>query len=607
MIYGGYPDEIFVNPPKSESDLRCIICLHVVRDAVKCPMDHGFCRSCIQKALIACGTCPGCRTVLNKDSLMAHRLLNNIIGDYEVICESRFDPVSSTVSASRSENNDEQNKRQRVEECAWQGDLNELEAHMSSCEYKTVPCPYCFMKVRVRDVKTHQQMCHRRPLPCKHCNSIFPGGEHEKCSEELIKCEYCQQSIPRKELGSLVGLNYPPFDRNDTHKLECPMIVIKCPYRSATKCAFKCVRKDMPSHVMDVIEHMTGLLEQTVKNKAESEVLKIQISIMNERIQIDECNTLILILQRNILAYPKCEENTTISTILKKMIELTKAPDVNQSNYIKEDLPLGMSHRSKIMREVFTSKYLGSILSIPRKYKDVDVRLTLEFVDHLLFKYDRHHSLIRIRVFDTIFNSVVKFAKPFFKPAYPGSRAMILPICAALSRLFMYKDQETKFNIWEANLQENVKLYVERNILKPGRMRGICRILTGVIYNLTDAMSGNDDFTTILKLAADILKNNVNDKTTVKHILYFYETMGNLIDEYVIIFNDEVYEYSYDEYLAKIENVNRFIAIIISSSAESLLRLAIVKYSNDNQLVMRCNKIITKCCTLFARVFNERL
>ncbi|KAL4426318.1 hypothetical protein ABPG74_011470 [Tetrahymena malaccensis] len=90
--------------------LFCSICHEVFRRPVIIACGHTFCKHCIQLWKVNHKFCPNCRqTIQKKDNLLKNLIPQQIIDELEMNCAS--------------------------EECAWTGQLQDLEKHYSQCQF----------------------------------------------------------------------------------------------------------------------------------------------------------------------------------------------------------------------------------------------------------------------------------------------------------------------------------------------------------------------------------------------------------------------------------------------------------------------------------------
>ncbi|PFX13911.1 TNF receptor-associated factor 4 [Stylophora pistillata] len=91
------------------------------------------------------------------------------------------------------------------EGCEWTGELREKEVHLSSCDYKDVPClnTNCLVKVQRKYLFDHVFVsCDWRVVMCDHCGEPQPQchmQDHiDQCSQFPVTCpNNCGCSIPR--------------------------------------------------------------------------------------------------------------------------------------------------------------------------------------------------------------------------------------------------------------------------------------------------------------------------------------------------------------------------------------------------------------------------
>ena len=187
-------------------ELRCPICIELVKEPVSTSCNHLFCGNCIKGQ----PTCPTCR---KRFTTTPDRGSVRIVKAFKVKCPNS------------------------VEGCKWQGDLGDAEEHLEEkCQHQKVECPNgCGEKMKR---KTVSDCTHRPYRKCPHCNrkGVYkdvtrihsttcahgdfplscPAGCGKKikrrnmeshlsteCPEEYISCKYvmfgCDTAVKRRE------------------------------------------------------------------------------------------------------------------------------------------------------------------------------------------------------------------------------------------------------------------------------------------------------------------------------------------------------------------------------------------------------------------------
>ena len=260
---GGY-DHDFVDTiaPK----YHCNICMKVLQDPrlTECCGQH-YCDSCLKKWLKRNKTCPQCR---KKD-------FQNIL-DKAMIREIKEFKVRCT---------------NKMKGCKWVDELGTLKHHLESdngCDYVMVTCSNiatlptlwcgfstflgsCGEVMERRHLIHHQKNeCLYRQHRCQYCGYIdtydaitgsgrirnrdskigYGGNHYSQCYEYPLKCpnECGAENIKRKNM--------------ETHRENCPMEPLDCPFQHVGCSAGKILRKDMDSHCKDNMQpHLLLVLQ----------------------------------------------------------------------------------------------------------------------------------------------------------------------------------------------------------------------------------------------------------------------------------------------------------------------------------------------------------
>lgn len=253
----GYPDRIFL--AAVEQTLKCSICLHVLKDAVRCSNEHSFCKGCLEKLLVSnrrngTAPCPHCREMLDKNAKPA-RTANGFINRLEVRCytvQDMEDKIEPPIKKSKA--SIKSPAKQALDCCDWTGCLDGLEAHMAVCDFDLIGCDFegCMKRVERRNIKDHKLSCPKRPVQCELCWKRFPPStdltEHKSvCPRRGVTC-------PNAECGEEIE-----FEDLEEHRAECLMEEIDCTLKPLMGCSFRCLRQHMVTHVNDTSIHFAGL------------------------------------------------------------------------------------------------------------------------------------------------------------------------------------------------------------------------------------------------------------------------------------------------------------------------------------------------------------
>lgn len=204
-----------------ENELICSICLNIIKDAVQCTGGHSNCRQCILKYNKP--SCPSCRCKINLKTLIVSRAANNFVQNLPVLCK--------TVVATADDNDDVSDpaaKRRKTTAramCEWRGCFKHLNSHMTSCVYVAAPCKFdgCGEQLPRMSLAEHEMSCEHRAVACWN-----------QCGVEMSNTA----------------------EGRESHKPECSLEIISCPFFSQLGCYHTCPRRDMAAHAADAVLHV---------------------------------------------------------------------------------------------------------------------------------------------------------------------------------------------------------------------------------------------------------------------------------------------------------------------------------------------------------------
>ncbi len=250
--YGGYVHDFVREVPDK---FVCTICTKVLRDPhlTGCCGQH-YCESCLthwfkkHKAK----SCPHCRE--EKFARLLNKALKREINQLKVYCTFH------------------------KEGCTWEGELGDLQAHLSSdkgCSYVELDCPNecmlsSFLETRFRrmDLEKHlKSECSLRKYKCEHCGH---EDTYEAITREVVcgfayspTCHY--DSCPEKPLDCSNMCGTVTIKRKDmtTHREQCPLEPAQCPFQEAG-CETRLVRRDLENHIATQTQQHLLLTFQTV-------------------------------------------------------------------------------------------------------------------------------------------------------------------------------------------------------------------------------------------------------------------------------------------------------------------------------------------------------
>lgn len=229
-----FDDIFFVDP--LPPDLRCPVCLYVLKDPCQISCGHRFCAKCIEG--------------------MKER--NNDVLSCPVDRQSIQGEIFPDMAAKRYINGLKVKCIHFQKSCTWLGDLIDRKTHLKTCNYETHACSQCG-KV-VQNMETHQDACPKRPVDCEYCKSSFPYSDlqshHTTCEQFPISC-------PNKCSAEILVRSTV----NEHLQNRCPLKLLSCPLEPFG-CKEKIRRCDKEVHLEKcAVRHISTLASTVLKQK----------------------------------------------------------------------------------------------------------------------------------------------------------------------------------------------------------------------------------------------------------------------------------------------------------------------------------------------------
>ena len=170
-LLGGYEENRFES--NVDVELKCSICLKVLKDPVQCPNEHYFCRSCIQRNLSHnAKTCPVCEHSLTEETLTKPpRIVTQLLGNLMIRCDYKNRGCQELIK------------------------LEFLDRHVRSCGYSPTRCTNaCCTEVMNRHEKERdeRELCEFRQIVCDECGKRL-----------ILKSSRVHPCFMRKEIDGL--------------------------------------------------------------------------------------------------------------------------------------------------------------------------------------------------------------------------------------------------------------------------------------------------------------------------------------------------------------------------------------------------------------------
>jgi len=312
--FGGYEYQ-FLNPPADGSDVLCKICCLPSRDPYlsQC-CGHTFCKSCIdgtKKTSTVSNACPMCRdkefpTVPNKQ-------IDRTIKSLYVFCNNKS------------------------KGCDWQGEVNDITKHLTSCPYEGVICDNnCGESVQRQHLSDHLvKHCSLRIVHCQHCHTtgqhqMIEGDHKNQCPKFPIPCpNHCTVgTVCREEL--------------DAHKTVCPLELISCEYHDVG-CEVMLARKDMKKHNKESVdEHLSLVKCELASTKNELVQARKEAAAADKKIILTEKRIMVKVIAHvgEVLADLSDKLETKIDNVEvdgRKMVKSLETQLYNSMKQIHKD------------------------------------------------------------------------------------------------------------------------------------------------------------------------------------------------------------------------------------------------------------------------------
>eukprot|EP00771_Trimastix_marina_P001075 gnl/Trimastix_PCT/2117.p1 GENE.gnl/Trimastix_PCT/2117~~gnl/Trimastix_PCT/2117.p1 ORF type:complete len:632 (-),score=67.90 gnl/Trimastix_PCT/2117:31-1926(-) len=236
-----------------EADLQCVICLHLIEDAVETPCCHQvLCKKCVENL----DRCPFDRRPLNPNECQPCYPIRRLVSNFPITCPN--------------------------EGCGYQTTRGELDNHISICGFQLVPCKWSAeCNVMRKDLRHHEDAkCPHRIVACpqdcglqlEHC--LVEDHVSRACPATEIACEYCDARMPRAEHAA--------------HIAQCPKAPARCPF-APFGCLHEAPASEMDAHLTDGLQGHLLLLARTLADRdARIERLEHQVSVLSAVLQADQ-------------------------------------------------------------------------------------------------------------------------------------------------------------------------------------------------------------------------------------------------------------------------------------------------------------------------------
>ncbi len=234
----GYECEFLDQVPE---EYICRQCKHVAREPiiVDC-CNETMCEACVQEMMEDNKPCSNCQKIPVK--YIPNKIKNKIL-DLNVRC---------SMAAERS--------------CKWTGQLQQLDEHLSDCEYVDTKCDQCQKSIQKRNnfMTTHlANECPEREFSCKYCNYkatyvLVTEVHFKNCKLYILNCPNgCGVHFERGELEDHINM--------------CSLQKVECEF-SYAGCEDKFIRGQQKDHMeQNTQKHLVLMSTATLRISQEQQ------------------------------------------------------------------------------------------------------------------------------------------------------------------------------------------------------------------------------------------------------------------------------------------------------------------------------------------------
>ena len=252
----GDEDSLFLEEPPE--DLRCPICLHIMRDPYQTSCGHRFCLECI-KAVKATSNpvCP-----IDRIPVDGGGPGGGVFQDNAARMQIRRLKISCPHKSKG---------------CSWTGDLADKLSHLRLCPHSIRECLYCATPTQVSLMTNHLEVCPHRPVSCQYCTSVCP---FDKINDHYKDC-------PRKPVPCPNGCPQTSVPRNDVQRhceFDCPRQPVACPLERFS-CKGGIPREELSNHIKTcALERISKLSLLVLEQSDEIKELREKVKEQSEAI-----------------------------------------------------------------------------------------------------------------------------------------------------------------------------------------------------------------------------------------------------------------------------------------------------------------------------------
>ena len=160
---------------------------------------------------------------------------------------------------------------ERENGCQWEGPLDELQCHLTQCQYTEEDCPCkCGDGVQCRDLEEHKvNLCPQRPVDCG--NSEYHGTYREVTDQHWSVCMSLSLTCPNN-----CGTDNIPRGQQQAHcDTECSLQEVSCDF-SHVGCKVQVISQDLSKHMSDAAQLHMALVPRALLHDKVREIAQLK-------------------------------------------------------------------------------------------------------------------------------------------------------------------------------------------------------------------------------------------------------------------------------------------------------------------------------------------
>lgn len=280
----------------------CPLCEGILLESVIDKCGHSFCKECMNTLLKETSKCPFTNNEL-KPPLSLNIIVNSVIEKQKVYCKNRgagcgwIGKLSERKLHLSNDCTKEIIQCENYPNCTFKAPRDEVQIHLTQCEFRTIKCEYCEEKILYKNIEDHIKQCPNAPVECSN---------------------KCGMKVP------LSKINYHIQNECGMTAVECPFGVVGCEFYDLRKTLKDHLDRDLERHLRMITAKISSL-EKLISTQGES-IKAVTLENQTLKQEIESLNDKLLLSNKN-----------THDTISKLQLELNKTKSysiIPFSNYV---------------------------------------------------------------------------------------------------------------------------------------------------------------------------------------------------------------------------------------------------------------------------------